>query len=377
MSKVRSALLSFKKIVKQPLFTNILIVGCTTLAVKAVGFYKELVIAENLGLSELLDTFLIAMLVPSFISTVFLNSYSNVFIPNYVIQMKEKGNLKAFQTTSILITLSISLIFIIIAYLFSDVYLNNIFPGHSDNYYTLVRNQLYYLLPCIVFWAMSSLLSGLLQIDNEYVHSSLSAIFISICTILSLIFFRNYFGEKVLVVGVLSGSILGLLYLIFISLSRNIIKLGKPDFADTNIKTLLKQVPVKISSALINSLNPVVDQFFSAQLAIGSIAALNYGLKVPMLVIGLVGIALSNVLLPYFSNFAAENIKKGFAELNKILRFSIVICIIIAVILFISSEYIVSLLFERKEFTENDTQIVYRIQEMYLIQIPFYVSYYG
>jgi len=150
--------------------------------------------------------------------------------------------------------------------------------------------------------------------------------------------------------------------------------LGKPDFADTNIKTLLKQVPVKISSALINSLNPVVDQFFSAQLAIGSIAALNYGLKVPMLVIGLVGIALSNVLLPYFSNFAAENIKKGFAELNKILRFSIVICIIIAVILFISSEYIVSLLFERKEFTENDTQIVYRIQEMYLIQIPFYVS---
>ena len=117
MSKVRSALLSFKKIVKQPLFTNILIVGCTTLAVKAVGFYKELVIAENLGLSELLDTFLIAMLVPSFISTVFLNSYSNVFIPNYVIQMKEKGNLKAFQTTSILITLSISLIFIIIAYL--------------------------------------------------------------------------------------------------------------------------------------------------------------------------------------------------------------------------------------------------------------------
>lgn len=363
-----------KKLLRQPLVRNVIIVGAATLAIKGIGFYKELVIAKNLGLSELLDTFLIAMLVPSFISTVFLGSYRNVFIPNYVIQIKQKGSLRDFQTTSVLITLGIAFLFILIAYLFSDVYLTTVFPGHTDGYYDLIRTQLHYLLPCIAFWAISSLLSGLLQIDDEYIHSSISGVFVSITTIIALIFFKDLLKEKVLVMGVLVGSFLGLIYLIIVSVQRNIIKIGKPNFTDSNIRQLIKQVPVKISSALVNALNPVVDQFFSAQLVIGSIAALHYGLKIPMLVIGLIGTALGNVLLPYFSDFAATNMKKAYFELNKILRYNILICVAISLILYLFSELIVSLVFERKEFTADDTQIVYRVQEMYLLQIPFYVS---
>ena len=376
MSKIslKTGIQKLKRFVDRPIIQNILIVGVVTLGIKGIGFYKELVIAENLGLSELLDTFLIAMLVPSFISTVFLGSYKNVFIPNYVVQINQKGSLRDFQTTSILITLSIAFFFMLIAYLFSDIYLTTIFPEHTEQYYDLIRIQLHYLLPCIAFWAVSSLLSGLLQVDKEYLHSTISGVFMSIATIVSLTFFREELEEKVLVIGILVGSFLGLLYLIIVSIKRGVIKIGKPNFSDSNIKQLIKQVPVKISSALINSLNPVVDQFFSAQLIIGSIAALNYGLKIPMLVVGLIGTALGNVLLPYFSDFAASNMKKAYLELNKILKYNLLICTIIALILYFLSEFVVSLVFERREFTADDTQIVYRVQEMYLIQVPFYVS---
>ena len=358
----------------QPVVRNILTVGVITLLIKGLGFYKELIIAENFGLSELLDTFLIAMLIPGFISTVFLGSYSNVFIPNYIKELKQDGNIKSFQTTSLLITLGIAIVFIIIAYLFTDVYLQTVFEGHTEQYYNLIKTQLYYLLPCIVLWSLSSLMIGVLNVNNEFFYSSLGGIFMSLGIICSLVFFRDVLQEKVLAVGVLGGSVAGICYTLIIALNKKVIHLGRPDFLNENIIILIKQIPAKVSSALINAVNPIVDQFFSAQLVIGSIAALNYGLKIPMFVIGLIGIALGNVLLPYFSNFAADDFRNALLKLRKVLKYNLIICIIIAAVLFLSSEFLVALIYERKAFTAKDTQIVFRVQEMYILMIPFYVS---
>ena len=72
------------------LFKNILIVAFVTLIVKIIAFYKETLIAGHFGLSEVLDTFLVAMIFPSFIQSVFINSLKHLFIPNYIIEEKKK-----------------------------------------------------------------------------------------------------------------------------------------------------------------------------------------------------------------------------------------------------------------------------------------------
>ena len=373
--------LNFRDIIKllkeklaQPVVRNILIVGLVTLLIKGLGFYKELIVAENFGLSELLDTFLIAMLIPGFISTVFLGSYSNVFIPNYIRELKQEGNIKSFQATSLLITIGIAIFFILIAYLITDVYLKTVFEGHTEQYYSLIKTQLYYLLPCILLWAISSLLNGLLNVNNEFFYSSFGGVFMALGMIISLLFFKEFLQEKVLAIGVLGGSIAGLCYTLFIAMNRKVIHIGRPDFTNENILMLIKQIPAKVSSSLINAVNPIVDQFFSAQLVIGSIAALNYGLKIPMFIIGLIGIALGRVLLPYFSNFAADDLKIAYSKLKQLLKYNLIICSVLAGILFLSSEFLVAMIFERKAFTAKDTQIVYKVQEMYILMIPFYVT---
>ncbi|MEX0291102.1 MAG: murein biosynthesis integral membrane protein MurJ, partial [Flavobacteriaceae bacterium] len=366
--KIKHLLDLLKKTLNQSIFKNVLIVGGVSLIIKAIGFYKELIIAQKFGLSELLDTFLIAMLLPGFISTVFLGSYSNVFIPNYISELRRKGNIAAFQSTSLLITLSIAGFFILITYLFTDVYLSTFFSGHTPQYYSLVTTQLTYILPCILIWAITSLLSGLLNIANEFTYSTFSGVFMSLGIIISLLFFSEVLKERVLAIGVLGGSLSGLIFLLVVSLRKKVLFFGKPDFGNRNIIVMLKQVPAKISASLINALNPIVDQYFSAQLVIGSIAALSYGIKVPMLVIGLFGIALSKVLLPYFSKLT-DNLDLAFGKLKKVLTYNFVVCLGIGVALYFGSEFIVALLFERQAFTPEDTQIVYRVQEMYILQI--------
>ena len=67
---------------------------------------------------------------------------------------------------------------------------------------------------------------------------------------------------------------------------------------------LFKQVPAKLTSGVLTGANDVIDHHFAAQLFIGSIAALNYGIKIPMFFIALIVMALGNVLLPYFSKKA-------------------------------------------------------------------------
>ena len=361
-------------IFKNATITNVIIVGITTLIVSSFGFFKEIVVANTFGLSELLDTFYIAILVPSFISGVFLGSFNSVFIPNYVSELKTGKSIGAFQSTSFLMTILVSLLFLIIAFLFTDVYLETFFKGHTQQYYDLIKVQFYYVAPCILFWGFSSLINGILTIDNEFTFSSLNTVFTPISIIFCLVFFKEQLGTIVLAFGTLVGSFLSFLFILTVAIKRNIIHLHKPDFKSVNIKILFKQLPAKLSSSLLSGINPLVDQYFSAQLIIGSIAALNYGIKIPAFGISIIGAALGNVLLPYFSKNAIDNRQETFKKVTKILKYLIIVSSIVVVIGIFLSAPIISILFERNAFTSSDTVIVSKIQQMYLLQIPSYVT---
>lgn len=353
---------------------NIITVGAITLVIKGFGFYKEIVVAGSFGLSELLDTFFIASLIPGFISEVFLNSFNTVFVPNYIVEQKTSKRPGAFQSTSIILTVSASLFFIFVSYLFTDIYLETFFHGHTESYYSLVKLQFYYLLPCILFWGLTSLLSGLLNINDEFRYSSIYPVLTSVSMVICLMFFKDALGEAVLSIGMLIGSISQFLLLLFIAARKKIICLEKPSFKNGNVIMMIKQVPAKISSSLLSGVNPLVDQFFSAQLVIGSITALNYGIKITSFTIGIIGIAIGNVILPYFSKSFVENQKDTFIKLKLILRNLILGSLVLVFLIIIFSNPIISILFERDAFTSNDTLKVSKIQQMYALQIPAYIS---
>lgn len=358
--------LRHNKIVK-----NLLLVGGITLVIKFFGFYKETLVAANFGLSEILDTFFIAILVPGFIRSVFLGAFKNVFIPNYIAELKTGRNLPSFQATGFLITGFISLLFVLIAYLSTDMYLEVFFAGHNEAYYALVKSQFYYLAPCIFFWGFSSLLSGLLNINGEFKYSTFPAIFVPLVIVVCLIFFKKNLGNNVLAIGTLIGSILEFLSLLIITSRKHILFIAYPNFKNKNVRLMLKQVPAKVSSGFLTGMNSIVDQFFAAQLVVGSVAAINYGLKMPAFLIGILVIALTNVLLPEFSSMILENKEKAYRMFFKIMKFLFLGATVFAITGIFLSDFLVELFFQRKEFTPEDTQIVSSIQKIFLVYTPF------
>ncbi|WP_396638149.1 murein biosynthesis integral membrane protein MurJ [Maribacter sp. R77961] len=363
---------SIKQKLSNSVLQNILLVGGITLIVKLISFYKETLIASYFGLSELLDTYYIAILIPSFIQNVFVGSLKNLFIPNYIIETKTTNNRKAFQTLTILAILILTIILVLFALVFSEFFLESVFPEHSPQYYGLIRKQLYIALPCLFFWGLSSLLSGLLEIEGYFLISNLSQLFTPLTIIVCLFFFASTFGDYTLVVGLLLGSIFNFFYLLLFTINKKSLYLGEISI-NTNMQMMMRQYSPKVISGLLTGINPFVDQFFAAQLVIGSIAAINYGIKIPTFIVGIALVAFGNVLLPHFSKLITEDIQKAFIQLKKILIILFLISSLFAIVAIFFSSDIVRILFERNQFNSGNTFVVSNLQKISLANVPFYL----
>jgi len=374
MSSLNLKIISKKisEALSKPLIRNMLIVGVITVAIKVIAYYKEILIASSFGLSELIDTFLIAILVPSFIQSVFINSLRNIFIPNYITEIKNGGNKASFQTVILLLTIGISFLSALIAYLSTDFFLELIYPGKTEAYYQLIKDQLFIILPCLFFWGISSVLGGLLEIESRFLISTISQLFPLLIMILFLVFLKESLGNMVLALGTLVGSALGLFYLLIFVIKHKDLAIGRP-VMNGNTWLMLQQLPPKISSSFLTAINDYIDQFFAVQLAVGSLAALNYGIKIPSFGITIAITAIGSVLLPHFSRLVNENLQAAYEQLFKTLKLVFFIGLIGVFIAIFMSDWIIEFLLERGEFTHENTLKVSGIQKIFLIHVPFYI----
>lgn len=363
------------RIINNPMIINMIIVGVVTFGVSIIGFIKELLVSSKFGLSEFLDTFALAILIPSFIQNVFIGAIKNIFIPNYIAEKKTTKKLDEFQLLVLAIISLIVIFSLAVVILFDNIFIKILYPNHSKEYYSLITSQLHLVLPCLFFWGVNGFLSALLEISNKFFYSSVAPIFISIVTIINITLYKEYLGNKVLAISMLIGCILSFIYLIIGSYYYKTIKIKKIKLfrLNNNMKLMLKQIPAKTTSGLLTGINPFVDQIFAAQLIIGSISALNYGNKLPSFGITILMVAIGNVLLPHFSTLVVTDLRKAYKELFKILKYIFLGTLIIILILVIFSPEIVHLIFERGHFTKKDTLVVSNVQRIIFLQVPFFV----
>jgi putative peptidoglycan lipid II flippase len=364
----------FSSLFQSAFLINIAIVGVITLFVKGIGFFKEIEVGQTFGLTELLDTFLIASLLPGFVNNVFMVSFQNLFIPNYISEQRQNKNVGGFQTACFLSTLFLGIFLVIISYLVTDFYLEYFYKGHTAAYYHLIRAQFYILLPCLLFWSFSSLLAGLLEIKELFHYTALYTVITSISTLILLFFFKEQFGSYLLAFGLLLGSIFEFTYLLILSILKKTIQLGKPNFKSENIRVIFKEFPFKIASGFLSGSTSFINQFFAAQLVVGSLASFNYGLKIPSFLVSILAVAIGNVVLPYFSKMVYDDKKKAYQVLFKLISKVFLGSVLLIGICILFSESIIGFLFEKGNFAHKDTIVVAQLQRILLLFVPFYIS---
>lgn len=243
----------------------------------------------------------------------------------------------------------------------------------SERKLALTYNLFLALLPVLALSGTSSLWTAVLNTNQRYLVAALAPALMPISAAGFLILFGGAWGIYALAAGTIAGFFLQCVVLVP-PLKRLGIPVVPRYFGVTpQLRQVIHQYLPVASGAVLLSGTMVVDQAMAAMLDPGSVAALNYGSKVPAFVVGLSIVALGSAVLPQFSELAARG---DWCALRRALRFSVtltgVVSAAVTLMLILVSEPIIGLLFERGAFTADDTRVVAAIQSLLLLQIPFH-----
>lgn len=347
-----------------------------TTFVKLATIGKELIVAWKFGIGDVLDSFLIAYVVPAFIINVIAGSFNAALIPTYIRVREQEGKKAAQQLFSgaTICGVSILLFTTVLLLIAAPLYLPKIATGFNSEKLDLTFKLLYAVAPIIVLSGVITVWGAILNAGERFVLTSISPIITPIISILFLLF-ANYWGAFALTSGLLCGTLLEMIVIGYALHKQGISLVPRWYGFDNNLRHVSKIYKPIIAGACLISSAGLVDDSMAAMLAPGSVAALSYGNKLTVLPINLAVTALRTVVTPYFSKMIAHEDWVGVRHtLKRYLSLIFATTLPLTAFIILFSKPIIKILLERGSFTAADAELVSQIQICFAMQIPFYIA---
>jgi putative peptidoglycan lipid II flippase len=332
-----------------------------------IGLLSKSLIGSTFGASAEVDAFLASnRLTEILFNLVAGGALASAFVPMFSAMLDRKETRRAWQLASRLsVLLTLILAFLsLLCYLFAAQIVRYILvPGFSINDPALEQltvDLLRIQLPTVVIFGLSGLLMGILNSHDQFLFPGLAPAMYQIGIILGVLFFSKPFGIRGLAYGAVTGSLLHLLIQLpmFLRLKNKELKL---EFAwkDSAVREVFKlMIPRQIGASAVQ-LNFLVNNLIASYLPAGSISAITWGLALMLMPQAAIAQSVATVSLPMFSVQAARNkLPEMSASLAAVIRLVIWLALPAACGLILLGEPIVTLIFERRAFNPQMTQMV-------------------
>ena len=357
---------------------NLSKISSNILLSRITGMFRDVLFANFLGASALSDAFMFAFRLPNLFRRILAEGAINsVFIPMYLDHnTKSKSETEIFFSIIFISFLIITMALSFFVFFQTELVISLLAPGFTKDY-LLLENSIFLLkvtFPFLIFVSLSSLLSSILNANNNFFIPSLVSVILNLAMIITLLVFKDQAHIQLAWSILLSGciqlillfincKILKISFHLTLSLTRPLIKIIKIFF-------------IRILQAIVGSgivqLNIFVSMIFASLVGGGAISQMYYADRVIDLPFALIAVAISTTLLPYLSKNIDDE-KKCSDAFNK----SIVFCLIFAapscIGLLLISEDIVSVLFGRGKFDSNDIKVTSSLLTIYAYSLPAYM----
>ena len=341
--------------------------------VNAANLGRDASIALAYGTSATVDAFFLAMMIPIFVLTVGTGAYRNAIVPiiQRIAHDSNKGSTEALlgklMTANLPAVLGLGLLLAILAPLYATLMSGT----HSSVTAHLIITFSLAVLPMFVLSGFANLAEGPLQIVGSFFGPSVLKAGLPIGIALGAIFLGEDYGVE----GACFGGFIGAgaqLFLTFLLIRR---KGGNANDSATIDRPL--QIEIRKQFLLLSGgvslayISPIVDQWMAAYLDAGSVSTLAYANR---LVLGLASLtigALTPALLPHFSRLYSQGNSKSIrADYCTILRITVWGSIALAGVVWLLSEPLVMVFYERGSFTQTDTAAVATMISWLCLQFP-------
>lgn len=346
-----------------------------SVAVRLMGLAKEATIANFFGVSATSDVYFIFLILATF----FVEPVAGSISPALTSTLRKMDDWRGKRTNAVIVT-TFLVISVLIILFFSNALLQlvkNLHGTFNVGFIVLTPkfNLVTQLYPIGAFSVITVIAHAVLISQGRFVSLQFTPIFVSLSIIIgcylldteldvSALFLLTSFGfliEAILCLALIRNLLVN--PVINWSLESRLISFN-----------LFKRWPTLAISSLVMSASMVVDQSMAIFLGDGGPSLINYGSKFTMGLISLAAI-FSTFVFPFFIDLA----KSGeFAKLQKnyfLTQVSVILIGFTFIIILVGfSETITYILFERGEFTAENTSDVSALQAIYFLHIPFYIS---
>tara|TARA_B000000557_G_scaffold91006_1_gene73610 strand:+ start:70 stop:1584 length:1515 start_codon:yes stop_codon:yes gene_type:complete len=362
---------------KSNLLINFITVGFWTFVSRIFGFVRDIMFAAFLGSGPIGEAFIIAFSLPNIFRRFFAEgAFNAAFIPMFKKSMGNKKQSIKFSNNTLSMMILILAIFTIVSIIIMPVLVLAMASGFgNDNRFETSVFFGRITFPYIFFVSVSSLFAGILNSYGKFGIVSATPIFLNISLILAMIF-SYVFDWEVGTILSISVPISGILQLIVLVQSCRKIgyspKLNLPKLDAKIKKLMIIALPVVLSGGVIH-INLLVGRQIASYYD-GAIAWLNYADRLYQLPLGVVGIALGSVLLPKLSEkIQLDNVSEMNRVVHNALKIAFVLILPATVALIILPIPIITVLFERGEFSNIDSKNTASALAIYAFGLPAFV----
>lgn len=359
-------------------------VGGATLGSRIFGFVRETLMAAALGTGPMADVFYAAFRFPNLFRRLFAEgAFNAAFVPLFSKEIETNGpeGAKRFSEEVFGVLFSVLLLLTIAMELAMPLLVRWIIaPGFADDAqkFSLTVRMAAVMFPYLMCMSLTAMLSGMLNSLHHFFAAAIAPVFLNVVMIGAL-FYALYAGAEpettawylswsVLVAGVLQ---LGVVY-VGVRHAGMSIRFKRPRITPNVKRLLILAVPAAVTGG-ITQINQIIGQAIASGKE-GAIAALQYADRIYQLPLGVVGVAVAVVLLPELSRALKAGHMKEAANLqNRSIEFVLFLTLPAAVGLWILSDEIIRVLYERGAFSAENTTVVASILAIYGLGLPGFV----
>ncbi|WP_417793518.1 murein biosynthesis integral membrane protein MurJ [Terasakiella pusilla] len=363
------------------LLRSIATVGGYTMLSRVLGFARDILVAAILGAGPVADAFFIAFKFPNVFRRLFAEgAFNAAFVPLFAGKYEGDGpeSAKAFAEKAFAFLFWILLGLLIVMELAMPWAMQLFAPGFMDEpeKFDLAVELTRITFPYLLFISLVSLMAGVLNSLNKFAAAAATPVLLNICLIGAILGLTPHLPSPghALAWGVFGAGIVQFIWLFWHCAKHNMTLKLRIMRWDTDVKLMVKRIIPGALGAGIYQVNLLVDMMIATLLPTGSISYLFYADRINQLPLGVVGVAVGTALLPMLSRQLRSGDEDGaMNSLNRALEFSLFLTLPAAVAYMVIADPIVSILFERKEFTASDSQATAAALFVYAFGLPAYV----